>query len=171
MRSRKIQTLGNSKLVRARHRPVIEEFPKACSEHWQDPPTFAEALELHIGRHGDTSRSLRRAITGPGDTFDWTTIRSWRRGQKEPRSAGSFELLARIEERYRLPTGYFRNKLLHPARATTGLQLSGISASERRRLAWHLPDDFDRRPFAEREEILAWVRRVIVAGATDYRRF
>ena len=43
--------------------------------------------------------------------------------------------------------------------------------SERRRLAWHLPDDFLTRPKAEQEEILAWVRRVIISGSTDYRRF
>ncbi|TGT06720.1 hypothetical protein EN856_36010, partial [Mesorhizobium sp. M8A.F.Ca.ET.213.01.1.1] len=36
---------------------------------------------------------------------------------------------------------------------------------------WHLPDDFNARPASEQEEILEWVRRVIIAGSTDYRRF
>lgn len=48
---------------------------------------------------------------------------------------------------------------------------SDIGPAERRRLAWHLPDDFNSLPFGKREEILEWVRRVIISGATDYRRF
>jgi hypothetical protein len=40
-----------------------------------------------------------------------------------------------------------------------------------RRLAWHLPDDFNQRPERERQEIVAWVRAVIISGATDYRRY
>ncbi|MCR8526591.1 hypothetical protein WB334_26545, partial [Escherichia coli] len=51
------------------------------------------------------------------------------------------------------------------------LRLGTLGPAERRRLAWHLPDDFDRRPARERDEILQWVRRVIVSGATDYRRY
>ncbi|WP_234889865.1 hypothetical protein V6582_21150 (plasmid) [Agrobacterium vitis] len=46
-----------------------------------------------------------------------------------------------------------------------------ISAAERRRLAWHLPDDFSSLPFSKREEIIEWVRRVIISGSTDYRRY
>jgi hypothetical protein len=171
MRGRKSKALGTSKLRRARVRQPIEEFPEPRSGVWEDPATFHEALDLHIRRHGDTSKTLHRAIVAPGDTFDWTTIRGWRRGRREPRSAGSHELLKRIEARYRLPSGYFRAKLFHSSRATTGLQVPGVAASERRRLVWHLPDDFDRRPSAEQAEILEWVRRVVISGATDYRRF
>ncbi|MBX9793653.1 MAG: hypothetical protein K2Y02_05065 [Burkholderiaceae bacterium] len=134
-------------------------------------PSFSEALDLHMRRHRDGPRQLRNAIVAPGDSLDWTAIRSWRQGRKEPRSAASFELLARIEARYRLPAGYFRRKLAHPSRATTCLSLPGVKPSERRRLIWHLPDDFDRRPPAERSEILEWVRRVIISGSTEYRRY
>jgi hypothetical protein len=76
-----------------------------------------------------------------------------------------------IERRYRLPEGYFRSKLPHPCRATKGQRIDGIAAAELRRLAWHLPDDFSQRDAAQREEILEWVRRVVVSGATDYRRY
>lgn len=38
-------------------------------------------------------------------------------------------------------------------------------------MAWHLPDNFNSLPFSKREEILEWVRRVIISGSTDYRRF
>lgn len=122
-------------------------------------------------RHCEGPRRLRNAVAADGDTFNWTTIRAWRRGQKQPQSAGSLELLARIEIRYRLPAGYFRSKLSHPARAVTGAHLPCMKPSERRRLAWHLPEDFDHRPSAEQEEILAWVRRVVISASTEYRRF
>lgn len=72
---------------------------------------------------------------------------------------------------YRLSPGYFQAKLPHPSRATTGHQPAGISRAEMRRLAWHLPDDFATRSTAEQEEILEWVRRVVISGSTDYRRY
>jgi hypothetical protein len=81
------------------------------------------------------------------------------------------EILARIEARYSLPTGYFKAKLPHPGRACAGHDLPGIRRAEQRRLAWHLPDDFNRRSAAERAEILQWVRTVIITGSTEYRRF
>lgn len=124
-----------------------------------------------MGRHGDSCRHLHKAITRPGDRFDRTTLQVWSRGTKVPGNVASFEMLARIERRYRLQEGYFKAKLPHAGRAARGHQLEGIEPSERRRLAWHLPDDFDRRPAAEREAILTWVRTVVVSGSTDYRRF
>ncbi len=81
------------------------------------------------------------------------------------------EILLRIERRYQLPEGYFKTKLPHQGRASTGHHLPGIAASERRRIAWHLPDDFDQRPRAERDAIVKWVRTVVISGTTDYRRF
>jgi hypothetical protein len=51
------------------------------------------------------------------------------------------------------------------------IPIVGISKGERRRLAWHLPADFSRRPYAEQEEILTWVREVLISGSTDYRRY
>jgi integrase len=35
----------------------------------------------------------------------------------------------------------------------------------------HFPDDFSNLPFTKREEILDWVRRVIISGSTEYRRY
>ncbi len=88
-----------------------------------------------------------------------------------PRSVASYDILARIERRYRLPAGYFKAKLPHQARSLHGHDLSDITPAERRRIAWHLPDDFSSLPFSKREEILDWVRRVIISGSTDYRRY
>ncbi|WP_246450348.1 hypothetical protein [Sphingomonas rhizophila] len=125
-----------------------------------------------MSRHGDTIWHLHRAVIRAGETFDRTTIREWCAGRKAPRSATSLRVLERIEHRYRLPEGYFRAKLAHPGRATTGQAGSlAFTPSERRRIAWHLPDDFDRRPLKERAEIVEWVQRVIISGCTDYRRY
>ncbi|WP_415392010.1 hypothetical protein [Paracoccus sp. SJTW-4] len=38
-------------------------------------------------------------------------------------------------------------------------------------MAWHLPEDFNRRPRNEQAEILDWVRNVIISGSTEYRRY
>lgn len=162
---------GSPGLRRARKRPPISEFPEPVSLNWEDPASFHEALDLHMRRHKEGARRLRDAVAAPGDSFNWTTIRAWRRGEKQPQSVASLELLGRIELRYRLVEGYFRKKLSHHARAATGARLRGVSASERRRIVWHLPDDFDRRPQREQQEILDWVRRVIISGSTEYRRF
>ncbi|MES0171918.1 hypothetical protein [Mesorhizobium sp. M0006] len=149
----------------------IEEFPTPLSSEWLDPQAFREALELHMRRHGDSYWHLHRAVVKEGETLDHSTIRHWLSGTKVPRSVTSFELLGRIERRYRLPEGYFKGKLPHRAHSATGHMLDDIGPAERRRLAWHLPDDFNSRPTIEQEEILEWVRRVIISGSTDYRRF
>ncbi|ENN89812.1 hypothetical protein RHSP_08544 [Rhizobium freirei PRF 81] len=80
-------------------------------------------------------------------------------------------MLGRIERRYRLPEGYFKAKLPHPSRSASGFNLSGIDPAERRRMAWHLPEDFNSLSFQKREEIVEWVRRVVISGSTDYRQF
>lgn len=138
---------------------------------WSDPETFAEALDLHMRRHGENSDELWRAIISDGDTLEPSTIRVWRRGVKSPRGARSFLYLERIEARYGLRLGYFRRLLPNPSRADVFGKLKAIKSAEQRRLAWHLPHDFASRPAREREEILEWVRRVVVSGATDYRCF
>lgn len=151
-------------------KPVVE-FPLALFDDWTEPATFGESLSLHMRRHGDTGWTLWRAIIRDGESFDRATLRSWIDGRKAPRSVASMAMLPRIEERYRLPTGHFKALLPHPARATKGHAIGGVSASELRRLAWHLPDDFRSRPVAERQAILEWVRANIVAGSTEYRRY
>ncbi|MDB5578149.1 MAG: hypothetical protein JWR80_3325 [Bradyrhizobium sp.] len=151
-------------------RPIVE-FPTPLFTTWDDPDTFCEALELHMRRHGDSCRHLHKVIAHAGGSIDRMTLHVWRRGKKSPRDIASLDVLARIERRYGLAEGYFKAKLPRQGRAARGHKLPGVAASERRRLAWHLPDDFDRRPVAERDAILEWVRTVVISGATDFRRF
>jgi hypothetical protein len=149
----------------------IKTQPKPLFLTWEEPPTLAEALSLHMARHGEAAWRLYQAVVREGEAFDRKTIVTWLDGTRAPRSVESLAVLARIERRYRLPEGYFAAKLPNPARAATGHQVGEIDAAERRRLAWHLPHDFNSRPPEERQAILDWVQRVIVRGATDYRRF
>lgn len=150
---------------------VIVEFPEPLETTWVEPDGFGAALRLHAARHGETIHHLYRAVVRPEDGMNQSTLLSWARGAKAPRSVVSLEILRRIERRYRLPEGYFAEGASNPGRAATGYDLDDVSASERRRLAWHLPDDFNRRPRHEQAEILGWVRNVIISGATDYRRY
>lgn len=151
-------------------RPIVP-FPTPLWEDWDDPADFAEALDLHMRRHKDTGYGLRRAVCGRDDKVETTTFTAWRRGDKAPRSATSFRILAALERRWRLPPGYFRAKLHHPGRMISNETLIPLPEPERRRMAWHLPDDFAQLPQAKRDEIVAWVKSVIITGATDYRRF
>lgn len=151
-------------------RPIVTH-PQPLWVEWDDPDDFAAAFDLHVNRHGETVYGLHRALRAAGDKIDVQTLYIWRRGEKAPRSTAGLRVLAAIETRYRLPPGYFRAKLTHPSRMITGGGLETLSTTERRRLAWHLPDDYDLLPKAKREEILDWVRTVVVTGATAYRRY
>lgn len=151
-------------------RPIVE-FPEPLIDDWCDLPRFPQALSLQMSRHGDSCFHLHRCIVRPGDRFDRKTLQDWAAGRKIPNSLLSFEMLQRIEHRYRLPEGYFRAKLDVTGRAPRRNDLASLSASERRRLSWHLPPDFDRRPASEQAEILEWVRATVISGSTDYRRY
>ncbi len=149
----------------------IEEFPKPVKDTWADVDDFPSALTLQMSRHDDTPPHLEKVFAANGHSVLATTIRMWTRGLKIPRSAGSLIALDFLDRRYRLRAGYFRSKLPHSDRSTSAKKLDGITDSERRRLAWHLPHDFDLKPLKEREEILEWVQRVVISGATEYRQF
>tara|TARA_R110002012_G_scaffold104331_4_gene244735 strand:+ start:760 stop:1203 length:444 start_codon:yes stop_codon:yes gene_type:complete len=102
-----------------------------------------------------------------GETFDDKTLLSWVQGERVPRSLTCFEILSRIERRYRLGQGYFKAKLPHQSRSLHGHDMGDISAAERRRLAWHLLDNFGSLPFSKREEVIEWVRQVIISGSGE----
>lgn len=151
---------------------AVEEFPEPLFAWTEDPQTFQQALNYHMRRFGETYWRLHRAIIEQHEIFDIRTISNWANGTKTPRSADSFDVLRRIEKRYRLPDSYFKSRLPHQTRSIYGHELgSDVGAAERRRIVWHLPDDFNQLSFSKREEILEWVRRVIISGSTDYRQF
>jgi integrase len=149
----------------------ISPFPDPLFEATADPASFQDALVYHMRRFGDSYWQLYRAVVRLTETFDSRTLLSWTQGERVPRSVASFDILRRIEMRYRLSEGYFKAKLPHQARSLYGHDLGDISPAERRRISLHLPDDFSSLPFTKREEILDWVRRVIISGSTEYRRY
>ncbi|WP_205925933.1 hypothetical protein [Rhizobium sp. P38BS-XIX] len=149
----------------------ISPFPDPLFEATDDPESFQDALTYHMRRFGDSYWQLYRAVVRLTETFDSKTLLSWIQGERVPRSVASFDILRRIEMRYRLSEGYFKAKLPHQTRSLYGHDLGDISPAERRRISLHLPDDFSSLPFTKREEILDWVRRVIISGSTEYRRY
>lgn len=153
-----------------RPKPVVE-FPDPLERTWEEPDSFGAALRLHAARHGETIYHLYNAVVRPEDGVNRSTLISWGRGTKTPRSAISLDILKRIERRYRLPEGYFVGKMGSTDRAPGDFKLDDATTAERRRLAWHLPEDFNRRSRSEQAEILDWVRHVIISGSTDYRRY
>ncbi|MGX1690687.1 hypothetical protein [Brevundimonas naejangsanensis] len=152
-------------------RPCPSSFTQpVCGRFFEHPDDFHAALDLQIRRHGENSHRLHRAIVAAGGLTDRTTLAAWRRGLKVPQTPASLKVLDIIEHRYRLETGYLRSRLQR-RRALRGLVPPETPYSESRRLAWHLPDDFDERSAREQEEILDWVRSTILSGGTAYHRY
>lgn len=85
-------------------------------------------------RFDDTYWQLHRAVVHLDETFDNKTLLSWMQGERVPCSVASFNILRRIERRYRLQEGYFKDKLPHQARSLYGHDLGDISPVERWRL-------------------------------------
>lgn len=131
---------------------------------------FGAALDAEMKRHAESAWMLQRALAAKGVRIDRTTLGAWRRDAKVPESAESLRAVDLIEARYRLEPGTLRSRL-GQGRAARGQVVSGIPLAERRRLAWHLPDDFSRRSAAQQTEIIDWVRSSILTGGTAYHRY
>lgn len=125
----------------------VSDKPEPLFEANEDPSSFKGALAYQMRRFGESYWQLHRAVVRIDETFDAKTLLSWIEGQRVPRSVASFDILCRIERRYGLERGYFKAKLPHQSRSLYGHDLEDISPAERRRLAWHLPDDFSSLPF------------------------
>lgn len=150
---------------------AITSFRSTRSRREASPTTFSTALRQYIEEHGDTVAGIVRELAAAGMRFDKRALCRWRNGVGSPRSARSRCVLAWIERRYDLAPDALASLLRPPARATFDGKVKRITSAERRRYAWHLPDDFDARSPAERDEVLAWVRANILGGNTEYRRY
>lgn len=156
---------------RGRRPTPIVEFPEPVFDEIDQPATLEAALQLQMRRHSDNPYRLTRALAHKGVEVEYSTLRMWALGLKTPDCLESLAVLRAIAARYRLPPDYFRATLDAKGTAMRGHRPSQVGPAERRRIAWHLPDDFAHRSPQEREEILTWVRSVVVSGSTDYRRF
>ena len=135
------------------------------------PDGLGAALNAQMREHGDTARSLQKALLAQGGRLSSATLASWRRGARVPRDANSLAILRLIAARYGLPEDYFLTKRQRVEKVVSRAPIPGVATPEQRRIAWHLPDDFRTRSAAEQAEILAWVREVVISGTTDYRKF
>lgn len=103
----------SSSMPRGPQPKPISPFPEPLFEATDDPASFQDALVYQMRRFGESYWQLYRAVVRLGETFDDKTLLSWVRGERVPRSLTSFEILSRIERRYRLGQGYFKAKLPH----------------------------------------------------------
>ncbi len=108
----------------------ISPFPDALFEATDDPASFQDALIHHMRRFGDSYWQLYRAVVHLTETFDRKTLLSWIQGERVPRSVASFNILRRIEIRYRLSEGYFKAKLrIRRARSTVTILAISVQPS------------------------------------------
>ena len=155
---------------RGRPPKLVVAFPDALWPRVDTAGDFAAVLDAEVRRHGDSIWGLHRAMVAVGGTIDRTTLGAWCRGTKEPQTPASLKVVDLIEVRYRLTRGYLRSRIAH-GRAVSGHSLPEVGVAERRRLAWHLPDDFNSRTASEQAEILAWVRSSVLSGGTAFHRY
>ncbi|WP_244999661.1 hypothetical protein [Brevundimonas nasdae] len=155
---------------RGRRPDPVVLHPVPLWEVTADPGDFHHALDVQMRRHGDTTYRLRKAILACGLEIDPHAITAWRTGAKTPQTPNSLAVLAAIERRYRLDPGYF-DRRMGRWRALVGHAPKHVGSAESRRLAWHLPDDFQARSPLEQAKILDWVRTRVLSGGTEFRRY
>ncbi|WP_198137420.1 hypothetical protein [Roseibium aggregatum] len=136
------------------HRPVVE-FPDPLQSKWDQPSDFGAALRLHSKRHGESIYHLYNAVVGNDDGIKRSTFLGWGRRKTAPAAPICLDILGRIERRYRLPAGYFSSVPAVAGRSSGSCELDDMTAAERRRLVWHLPDDFRRRSKTEKRPRLS----------------
>jgi len=169
---------ANGRALECKSRIVADEGDERCRRFVGDPAppldrtaSFAGVLKSAIRAGGETCYQLYGAMRAAGYKVPYTSLYAWRRGEDHPRHVESLRALKFIERRYDLPAGGLKALIPHQGRACAGHKPAGLTANERRRLAWHFPDDFNERPVSQQAEIVDWARSVILTGSTAYRRY
>src|SRR5690606_10439169 len=97
--------------ARSRKPRTIPEFPEPSSPDYEDCEDFGAALGMQVHRFRENVPILVIALGSKGVSIDTATLYSWIKGDHLPRELFSLRVLELIEERYRLPMGYFRSKV------------------------------------------------------------
>jgi hypothetical protein len=168
-KSKRKRSPSKGRLRRQSKRTARNSLGQPYHKTKREKGVFSNLLQVQMERHGDNAHTLYQAVCKPGEKFNDDTIRNWLAARNAPRWATSKELLRRIERRYGLPLGYFNSKL-NPDSATQRA-VKNVTLAQQHVVRWHLPDDFDNRSRAKQEEIIDWIQRNVLAGATDYGRF
>ena len=128
---------------------------------------FAKEISYQCVKHGEKpSKKLLREISQPGERHAPSTLWLWAKCKMTPRIGPSFQLLNRLEERYKLPKNYFRD-VLHPL-TPTELVVRSVSSGEQNVVRRHLPLDFDARSHAQQKQIVLWLRNNVLHGGSEY---
>lgn len=133
--------------------------------------SFANTLNDYIVAANINSSDIERYLKANCAPLNRTTIRSWRKGVKRPGDSHSLEALNILEKMLGLAAGELKKKLPSSGKSMRLSGLEKIIPSERRRLAWHLPDDFDKLKVSKQNEIISWIRMNILQGTTEYRSY
>ena len=171
-RSKKTPVRVNvTKLAKARAHLYVAKKAKALGNEG-NPADFTSAFLFHMKRHGDTHYSLHQLFVRSGCRPRIQTLKSWMNGEKPPRTPTSYAFLEKVEARYSLPKGYFRKKVyLDPLSERERIVRDFGQKYDARVVRLSLPEDFDNRSRAEKEEIVTWVKRNILPGNTEFSKF
>jgi hypothetical protein len=174
MAAKKKSRPGNNEMllrIAAKKTRKLDHMPR-CDRPAKNPPNFAEALNYHIGRRGDTIQGLWRAVWRSGERIGPTAMYLWARGEAVPRWDASHKILNRIEARYCLPKGYFQRKIeISNTKAFIRLLGKRRKGEDTPMIDWHLPRDFATRPLVEQNKIAKWVCRNVFAEESDFSKY
>ncbi|MFO1247330.1 MAG: hypothetical protein U1E93_03700 [Alphaproteobacteria bacterium] len=131
---------------------------------------FAIVLDTLMATHGMNEPALLKAIGKRKDQKSIKSIRSWRTGRTRPRAGKYLNVLEALEQTLSLPVGRLAN--LSGARASVFYRVAKkFHLSSQQLLRWHMPDDFDVRPEAERQEIMDWISANVLPCGTAFGKY
>lgn len=144
-----------------RVRPWVQEWLSGSDLDDEIDPTsdtFQYRLGLALAQLSLSKREISEHI---GVTPD--VINNWSTRGRIP-SIRYVAIVQKLEDLCRVRPGFLVEKLVLPDRARSAKV--EMSASHRRRFAYHLPEDFEQRSPAEQSEILSWASNNILSPGT-----
>lgn len=148
-----------------RVRPWAMELVRAAETIFDDE-SFAQRLR-RLREASEMSRSeLASAVSRGAAKLTKASIKQWEMEIRRP-SSDMMEQLAKIERVFGVSPGTLKD-LLPKEAFKASHKSTGLTGSIQRRVAQHLPEDFDSRPTIEQDEILAWVSENILSAPKEF---
>lgn len=146
--------------LNARVRPWAAELVRSADLFYEDE-TFGERLVRLRKLAGMTVTELARSIVKGSETPHRSKISSWETGAWRPEPSSQDEVIL-ISSVLGVPPGYLLEKMPKDPRQARSYE-TGLPRSIQRRVAQHLPDDFETRSLEERDVILSWISENILS--------
>lgn len=140
--------------LNARVRPWAMELVRSADLFYDDE-TFGERLARLRKIAGMTVTNLARAIVNGSETAPMSKISNWEKGVGRPDPSSQEEVIL-ISTVLGVPPGYLLEKMPKYPRQARSYE-TGLPRSIQRRVAQHLPADFETRSLEERDVILSWI--------------